>query len=276
MQKWVSEKFSALGHCVYCGSTQELSNEHIIPFGLLPKGGDWFLPKSSCKICAEVTAKFEQLVLQGAFGAIRYQMDLKSRRPPKHITVTTKTYRLSGEIEQIKIPTKDMPATCLGFRWATPGILSGQRPTTQFAGELVMRFAEKDSDKLSGDVALKIGRFQQLGYARMLAKIAHVYAVAKLGEAAFRPYLKELILGTSDIASHFVGGDHSPMPLKDQPETLHDIFPVTIRAVNVEYWAIAIRLFACLRMPRYIVVVGNKTAESKSSMPVGPTYAQNL
>ncbi len=41
--------YQEVGSCIYCGSTDNLSNEHIIPYGL---GGNLELPKSSCSRCA--------------------------------------------------------------------------------------------------------------------------------------------------------------------------------------------------------------------------------
>jgi hypothetical protein len=38
------------------------TEEHIIPFGLLPRGGDWYLPKASCEGRADITKRFEDIV----------------------------------------------------------------------------------------------------------------------------------------------------------------------------------------------------------------------
>jgi len=35
-----------IGKCIYCGSTEALSDEHIIPLGL---NGAWILEQASCK-----------------------------------------------------------------------------------------------------------------------------------------------------------------------------------------------------------------------------------
>jgi HNH endonuclease len=71
--RWDAEKYPPLWRCMYCGdeNRENLTDEHIIPFGLLPKGGDWFLPKSSCLACAEFTKKFEDRCLQFMLGPLR-------------------------------------------------------------------------------------------------------------------------------------------------------------------------------------------------------------
>jgi hypothetical protein len=46
------KRSSPVGYCIYCQATDELTNEHILPFGL---SGTAVLPKSSCKACAKIT-----------------------------------------------------------------------------------------------------------------------------------------------------------------------------------------------------------------------------
>ena len=38
--------YKPVGHCIYCGATEDLGKEHILPFGL---SGSAILPKSSCR-----------------------------------------------------------------------------------------------------------------------------------------------------------------------------------------------------------------------------------
>ncbi len=71
-----SEKkvYSAIGRCIYCGAENvTLTDEHIIPFGL---GGNWILPKSSCKACATITGQFEQFCLRSMLGNTRIRLNL--------------------------------------------------------------------------------------------------------------------------------------------------------------------------------------------------------
>lgn len=42
-------RFLPVGYCIYCGSTDELGDEHIVPYGL---SGDAVIPKGSCAVCA--------------------------------------------------------------------------------------------------------------------------------------------------------------------------------------------------------------------------------
>jgi len=54
--------------------------------------------------------------------------------------------------------------------------------------------------------------FKITDFARLLAKIAHAYAVAEFGLGAFDSFLPPLILGNSLKLPDFVGGVASPTP----------------------------------------------------------------
>lgn len=254
---WSAEKYKAVGHCIYCGSIDNLSDEHIVPFGLQPKGGDWFLPKASCGKCADITTRFEGLCLQGTLGPLRAKLNLKSRREPKTTVDLTTNYRDTGRVETRTVSLDEFPMACLGFDFEAAGLLRHAAPTTEFVGRNVIRYQTGELERrLESNLALKLGRVSPREYARMLAKIAHTYAVAKFGEAAFEPVLPDIILGTSEYGPHFVGGDRSGVPLVDQPGALHHVYGQGCDLNGVPYLLIAVRLFAFMGMPRYLVVAG--------------------
>ena len=63
--------YPPVGRCIYCGATDELTDEHIIPFSL---GGVLILDKASCngtKGCNKKTHKFEGVVARQIFGKFR-------------------------------------------------------------------------------------------------------------------------------------------------------------------------------------------------------------
>src|SRR5947209_7136061 len=53
--------YQPVGRCIYCGSTESLGREHIIPLAL---NGTAVLPKSTCDGCTRITGEFEQDVLR--------------------------------------------------------------------------------------------------------------------------------------------------------------------------------------------------------------------
>ncbi len=253
---WTAEKYEPVNRCIYCGSTDNLSDEHIIPYGLQSKGGDWFLPKASCAKCADITKRFEGLCLQGTLGPLRAKLNLKSRSKPKTTVELTTNFR-DGKLETKAVPLEEFPMACIGFDWQAAGLLRGVKPETEFAGRQVVRYREGEIEKrLQDGTAIKIARVGQLDYARMLAKIAHSYAVAKFGQSAFEPALPDLILGKNGHAPYLVGGDKSGAPLVDQPQILHDVYPQACKLSGAPHLLVGIRLFAFMGMPRHLIVAG--------------------
>jgi hypothetical protein len=156
---WQGKRYSPVGQCIYCGADRcELSDEHIIPFGLLSKGIDWLLPKASCGDCAKITTKFEGSVQRGMLSPLRRRLGLKTRRKRPTMHNVTFNYPDGGLAEQL-IPMSEFPMVCLGFRWLAPGLLRGVPPQRNFEGEDVVRFAEGEMRKKATTTqAIKIGR----------------------------------------------------------------------------------------------------------------------
>ena len=78
---------------------------------------------------------------------------------------------------------------------------------------LAENFSERAA-KIEGQINLVMRfPFDSKLFARMLAKIAHSYAMAKLGPHGFRPFLSDLILGKDPIyPAHFVGSAFGVVP----------------------------------------------------------------
>ncbi len=70
--------FEPAGHCIYCGRTDGLSDEHIVAYGL---GGTIVLPRTSCPQCRKITGRFEHMVLRGPMWDVRALRGFPSRRP---------------------------------------------------------------------------------------------------------------------------------------------------------------------------------------------------
>jgi hypothetical protein len=229
---WNSEKYPAVGCCIY-GADHEgpFTDEHIIPFGLLPKGGDWYLPEASCAGCADITKRFEDSCLRGTHGLLREQLGLKTRRKRnrgKPIELCIK--KPDGTTTKITNTADALPKTCFSFKWHPPGLLrsGASRDETNFEGGIGLGYSAEELEPLLSDGhRLVLGRFRILDYARMLAKIAHGYAYAKCGIDKFEPSLLDIILGKDERAPYFIGGDQRGIP-PAQPNVLHDIYPMKL------------------------------------------------
>ena len=98
-----------------------------------------------------------------------------------------------------------------------------------------------------------------MAFSRLLAKIAHCYAVAEYGLNNFEPLLPDLILGKPSPLGHLVGDGF----LEEPPEDfLHQIKLITMRVFEAYFLVAEIRLFANLGAPRYRVAVGRFDASS--------------
>jgi len=105
-----------------------------------------------------------------------------------------------------------------------------------------------------GITGMRLG-FNSFPFSRMLAKIAHGYAVAAVGLDEFIPLTTDLIRGLTDNAPYVVGGEFAPstQPL---PGILYDLNLERRRESENLYLVSRIRLFPHLGAPRYHVVVG--------------------
>ena len=258
--------YAPVGRCIYCGAQRSradrLSKEHIVPYGL---AGNWMiLPQASCEPCRTITGKVERFCQREMLGAARIRMKLPTRNPKeRRSTLPLDLIRTDGRHERIVVPSEDALVMILGFRFPPPGLLRGVPPAENFDGELL---AKPLVEVGQGDAwrkrltpegqRVRVGTIGMLVFARMLAKIAHAYAVAHIGLDQFAPYLPDLILGRSTTAPYLVGGD--PHPLEAQTNTLHHVYRQDCLRGGVNYVIVAIQLFAFMGMPRYHVVAGER------------------
>ena len=72
------QRRTGLGKCIYCSVTDDLSDEHILPYAL---GGTIVLQQASCKRCATITGSLEQRLLRGHWWPYRKKLGLQTRNP---------------------------------------------------------------------------------------------------------------------------------------------------------------------------------------------------
>jgi len=64
--------------CIYCGTREDLRDEHVIPYGL---EGEYVLRQASCRDCETMTASFERAVLRHLLLPARTSLEIRTRRP---------------------------------------------------------------------------------------------------------------------------------------------------------------------------------------------------
>jgi len=97
--------------------------------------------------------------------------------------------------------------------------------------------------------------YHQQKFTRFLAKIAHGYACAMLGQKSFPPILSKFICFGEGESRMFVGGE---TVLEPRRSTVFEIaLGIVLRPDGTEFLAVKIRLLAYLGTPTYWVVVGS-------------------
>lgn len=254
--------YSPVGRCIYCGNTDDLTVEHIIPFGL---GGRLELPNSSCHICCKLTSDFEHTCLRTMYGPLRLLYDLPSRRKksrPRKLRLKVKhtpnddwTYL---DIEQerypflILFPQLSMPnmltgeSVCHGAKAKTFWI-RGASPSYVFKDLLQQLTVQLNVHAIMPEARAEVDKFCQ-----MIAKIAYSFAVGELGSEAFKPFVLPHILRKElDDTDNFIGCSSIT---EKATKNLHEISIVERDDKNLV--VVRIRLLAKLGTPTYYVIAG--------------------
>jgi hypothetical protein len=169
---------------------------------------------------------------------------------------------------RVKVPIEEFPALLMSLVFPFPGILLNQKPEDRpltggiYSAELMEGFGEKLNRIKSKYMANSVGimgiepsaRGQQDDFGRMLAKIAHSYAVAELGCGNFHPFLVDAIRGVKPYyLPYFIGsGIGKSPPFSDLHQIEIDKTGLGMGALVV----VKIRLFANRDTPTHYVVVG--------------------
>lgn len=254
--------YSPVGLCIYCGAHEwapdvqrRLGDEHIVPEGI---SGRLLLPQSSCKACEQETSKLELKWLRDSPHALRVQRGFgkKKNRPDRYVPL-----KVAGAVRHIDIYR--YPALFVTLRFDPPEILSGGEPQEKvLAGGVAIAQLPSFGEYLQpflkeGSVSIEPPRGTPSHImGRVLAKIAHSFAVAELGVNGFRPFLPSVILGTDQrYLAHFIGS------APDLPEPSANAYEISLETVKSRtdkaYWMTRLRFFADMSgMPEYWVVVG--------------------
>lgn len=198
-------------------SDPELSDEHIIPYGL---NGNLVLPKASCKECAKITSSAELRVLRGFLNNGRRALGIESRHKKRSkpkaapVKLITENGYIDGESPfDSGIHTIHLPI------FATPLTLGGQSKddnldSIDIRGFDTIQFGH-NIPTIKGQTPHGIQiktRVHIWAFIQVLAKIAYSYHIAIKGvfpreECPVLP----IVLGNSRTAKPWIGC------LEDQP-----------------------------------------------------------
>lgn len=167
--------------CIYCGSTDQLSSEHIVPYAW---GGTVQVHNGSCETCRLVTSAFENYALNdGAMAYVRKAIGLPSRSKHRSIKGPIDMAMEGQDGQALTIDSGTDRPVILGFPlFVRPGLLSGDgtRVTLDLEGVAAAAFGADLSTFMEGQSAA--GAVQResskrvMAFARTVAKIAYGWA----------------------------------------------------------------------------------------------------
>lgn len=182
MENFARKFYAPVGQCVYCGGSEDLRNEHIIPVGL---GGVTTLPKSTCERCAKITGQVEMRVLRGSIWPVRAFLKLRSRRPneaPKTELITL--VRRTSE-EKRELPLEDSPLLLPMPVFEPPAYLTGRKYSqgiNLIGVDTISYGRQPDEVAEAFGASIQITKEDRPAeFAKMVAKIGYTYAIAELG-----------------------------------------------------------------------------------------------
>lgn len=256
-------EYPPVNHCIYCGKVEgELTDEHIVPFGL---NGNFILPKSSCKECAKITSTAEFHVLRGFMENGRRAMGVSSRHKKHKKPSSVPVKFITGEAYWGgKMSIEDGFHTMHFPIFAAPLALGGKTKDNNPDGIEIVGI-----DTLHiGDAVEVIRGYGATGvefqtkldvwpFIRMLAKIAYSYYVAEKG--AF-PLVESPILpivrAEHSLAKEWIGC------LEDRPLTKSGSNALHLLDINEAAGddgsiasVVRIKLFSVTSGPTYSVLV---------------------
>lgn len=255
MKRMPSIRVSA---CVYCGSTEQLSREHAVPYAL---GGTLTILDGSCEICRKKTHSFETDVLTGPMRMVRYILNLPSSSKHKDVpkVVSLKVTTSDQAEETIDVPIEKAPIFLAFYEFGEPKYLDASRGENLETGGVVTRSYGQDPGKFINELkakgmSLSPPPMRPVAFARMIAKIAYCFAftqghISKLEDptALVRTFMDE-----PDTIGRFVGSMPPPY-MKFEGVGIRLAIKV-LESLQIAY--AEVQLFAASGAPTYIVVLG--------------------
>ena len=250
-------QYSPINQCIYCGETEKLTREHIVPYGL---SGTAVLPKASCPACADITKRFEQDVLRGPMWAVRIYRQLKSRRKHKGGPVSLPiTVIKNGKDEIVNLPLHQYPILLHFPIFSLPSLFApeGYKIGINMTGVATISFGADPVEvaKILKADGIKITQhYKPIAFARMIAKIAYCWAYAEghLNKIRGKSTVLPAILGRKNDIGMWVGT--TTYPIENQSKMLHKLW--IDRNEELGVLTARLQLFADSDTPVYDVVLG--------------------
>jgi len=238
--------------CIYCGARGvPLEEEHLIPFGL---GGEWVLENASCRKCAKITSAFEGHLQRGMMLPGRTALNLPTRKPQNRPS----SFVIDAQHEKLHVPISDYPALITLPFFLPPAHLDSREYeagvnviNTPFVFQVGGGDAQGLVEKLGkAKIVLTHLEYKPVSFARLIAKIAYGFSVARFGLDAWEHvFVVPSILGEAKDVGRWVGCDRRT---EISTDGLHGV----TSTLKGDVATARVRLFAQFGAPEYLVIVG--------------------
>lgn len=246
-----------VGKCIYCGDTNELSKEHIVPKGLF---GEHTLSEASCKKCRNITSSFEKYVLRNMYLSTRATLNAPTKHPENRPDKFPLTVEKDGVKEEIFISTNSYPVIVPVVYFRKPrhvGNYEYRKGISVIGTSIAMNSKIYELKKKYGFDSVFMSFEYKNEFARLLAKIAYGMTVLQYGlENIEEVYVLPSILGVSGDIGYWVGcAEDNPVHKKLPRENLW--YRVNIGTTRANEIRAKIRLLPKYsNTPEYLVIVG--------------------
>jgi len=257
--------YDPIGKCVYCktetysDNEKKLHREHIIPRSF---GGKFVLLEASCKECARITSLAERKISRDLFKEARTHFKLPSYRSKNRPNALPRKIWREEDVKDEIVDLESHPFALTLPVFQTAGIIAGRSSKDKWekVGSATAQwfpqgfvFPSSHYPEQSQLYSFEISH-DYINFSRVLAKIAHSFAVAEYGMEYFKPMLNGIILGRKLNAPYLVGCvQGNPVIIK---EKLHILELHERRVGRGLYLVCWIRMFGPISFPTYEVVVG--------------------
>lgn len=248
------KSYKPIGKCIYCGNTENLGNEHIIPYGL---NGQWILPKASCNKCAKITAEFEKDVLRGLFFEARTSLGLKTRNKEHKSSLLPLIVKKDGKEQVLLLPPNEHFTTVCFLEYPLPAYIDGRSYEKGVDVRALSLISLREPDGAVkkheiSEVKFKLYLNKVDSFARLIAKIAYGFIVAQFGlDSMEESFLPKIITGEDEQICKYVGTCTDKIMRAEN--TIHNIMMNVNEKREI---MVRIKLFSFTDAPEYLVVVG--------------------
>jgi hypothetical protein len=246
--------------CIYCGDRiGPFGDEHIIPRNL---GGGLVFKDASCKCCEKIINKEIETPSSNMMGTFRRRTipvrnrDKKRRPDTYRLRVMDEAGNPGGEHV---IPAAEAPRILYLIRFPAPALLF---PETRSEDTYLWTWAHRgDLQRIKEQFGISrhlAGAYDEICFARQLAKIAHSYVFAEHpAMETYEQLLPQFILTGVGDYRELIGSSDEALDT-DQRRWLCNIHWGRVTAGDYAYLVSRFKIFAFTNAPVYEVIVARK------------------